>query len=116
MDLLYAGRYNGSSHLLVLATAPLVFIAASFGSEVAVQVMQAPSEVFLAYSTSGVLTFLLGIPFTHFWGLVGGLVSILISGMSVWVVLTYRCQRRLRAAEPDFQGEAEDHPESVDIA
>ena len=97
MSLLYAGRYNGSSHLLVLATAPLVLIAASLGSDVAVQVMQAPSEVFLAYGVSGALTLLLGIAFTHFWGLAGGLVSILISATSVWVVLTYRCQKRLRA-------------------
>ena len=43
MSFLYAGRYNESSHLLVLATAPLVLIAASLGSEVAVQVMQSPS-------------------------------------------------------------------------
>ena len=97
MGILYAGRYNGSSHLLVLATAPLVFIAASLGSEIAVQVMQAPSEVFLAYGASGALTFILGIAFTHYWGLVGGLVSILISSATVWVVLTYRCRKRLQA-------------------
>jgi O-antigen/teichoic acid export membrane protein len=99
MSFLYAGRYNESSHLLILATAPLVFIAASLGSEIAVQVMQAPSEVFLAYGVSGVLTFVLGIPFTHFGGLVGGLLSILISAASVWAVLTYRCQKRLQKAE-----------------
>jgi hypothetical protein len=65
---LSAGRYNESSHLLVLATAPLVRIAASLGGEVAVQVMQAPSEVFLAYGASGPLTLLLGIAFTRYWG------------------------------------------------
>lgn len=98
MRLLYSGRYDGFSSLLLLATAPLVLIAASLGSEIAVQVMQAPSEVFLAYGVSGVLTFLLGITFTHVWGLVGGLTSILISSAAVWVVLTYRCQKRFRAA------------------
>jgi O-antigen/teichoic acid export membrane protein len=97
MNLLYAGRYDGASHLLILATAPLVFIAASLGSEIAVQVMQAPSEVFLAYGTSGALTFILGVAFTRFWGLMGGLISILVSSAAVWLVLTFRCRRRLRA-------------------
>jgi O-antigen/teichoic acid export membrane protein len=100
MSLLYAGRYNGSSHLLILATAPLVFIAASLGSEIGVQVMQAPSEVFLAYGASGALTLLLGVALTHFWGLVGGLISIFASSATVWFVLTFRCQRRLRASAP----------------
>lgn len=96
MNVLYAGKYNESSHLLILATAPLVLIAASLGSEVAVQVMQAPSEVFLAYGASGALTLVLGVALTHFWGLLGGLVSMLISAAAVLVVLTYRCQVRLR--------------------
>jgi O-antigen/teichoic acid export membrane protein len=109
MGLLYAGRYNGSSNLLLLATAPVVLIAASLGSEVAVQVMQAPSEVFLAYGVSGGLTLLLGIAFTRYWGLRGGLISILVSSAAVWVVLTYRCQKRLRAVAP----EAERAPKGV---
>lgn len=116
MNLLYAGRYNGSSHLLVLATAPLVFIAASLGSEIAVQVMQSPSEVFLAYGASGALTFLLGVPFTHYWGLVGGLVSILISSATVWLVLTYRCQRRLQAFAPTPPTATGALPEGMDLA
>jgi O-antigen/teichoic acid export membrane protein len=103
MSLLYAGRYNESGHLLVLATAPLALIAAALGSQIAVQVMQAPSEVFLAYGASGVLTLLLGIAFTHYWGLVGGLVSILISAAAFCLVLTYRCHKRLRALAPEPQ-------------
>ena len=97
MQLLYAGRYNEPTLLLILATAPLVLIAASLGSEVAVQVMQFPSEVFLAYGTSAALTLVLGVAFTRVWGLVGGLVSIVVSSSSVWLVLTYRCQKRLQS-------------------
>jgi O-antigen/teichoic acid export membrane protein len=116
MSFLYAGRYNESSHLLVLATAPLVLIAASLGSEVAAQVMQAPSEVFLAYGVSGALTLLFGLAFTHYWGLEGGLVSILISSAAVWVVLTYRCQKRLRTVAPESQRALEGLPDGVGIA
>lgn len=116
MNLLYAGRYNGSSHLLILATAPLVLIAASLGSEIAVQVMQAPSEVFLAYGVSGALTLVLGVALTHFWGLVGGLASILLSSAAIWIVLTYRCQRRLRALPPESPSPQEIIPEADDLA
>jgi glycosyltransferase involved in cell wall biosynthesis/O-antigen/teichoic acid export membrane protein len=101
MNFLYAGRYDDFAHLLALATAPLLLIAASVGSEVAVQVMQAPSEVFLAYSVSGALTLLMGIAFTHYWGLAGGLVGLLISSVAFWAVITYRCHKRLQG---DFTG------------
>ncbi|MGO8814054.1 MAG: glycosyltransferase [Terriglobia bacterium] len=100
MNFLYAGRYDEFAHLLALATAPLLLIAASVGSEVAVQVMQAPSEVFLAYSVSGALTLLMGIAFTHYWGLAGGLVGLLISAVAFWAVITYRCQKRLQGDLP----------------
>ncbi len=100
MSFLYAGRYNGFSPLLVLSTAPLVFTAAAMGSEVAVQVMQAPSEVFLAYSVSGALTVLTGVAFTHYWGLAGGLVGLLISAIAFWAVISYRSHKRSQAASP----------------
>ncbi|MGD0126145.1 MAG: glycosyltransferase [Terriglobia bacterium] len=98
MSFLYAGRYNQFAPLLLLSTAPLLFTAVAMGSEVAVQVMQAPSEVFLAYSVSGALTVLTGIVFTHYWGLAGGLVGLLISAIAFWVVITYRYHKRSRAA------------------
>ena len=98
MSFLYAGRYNAFSPLLLLSTAPLLFTATAMGSEVAVQVMQAPSEVFLAYSVSGALTVLTGIVFTRHWGLAGGLVGLLISAIAFWVVITYRYHKRSQAA------------------
>jgi O-antigen/teichoic acid export membrane protein len=116
MNLLYAGRYNESSHLLILATAPLVLIAGSLGSEIAVQVMQAPSEVFLAYGVSGVMTLALGVAFTRFWGLEGGLVSILASSAAVWIVLTVRCQKRLRAPQMEPREVLAALAEDVDVA
>ena len=100
MSFLYAGRYNDFSSLLLLSTAPLVFTAAAMGSEVAVQVMQAPSEVFLAYSVSGALTVLTGVVLTRSWGLTGGLVGVLISAIAFWGVISYRSHKRSRAAGP----------------
>jgi hypothetical protein len=106
MSFVYAGRYNEFSPLLALATAPMMFSSAVMGSEVAVQVMQAPSEVFLAYSVSRALAVLTGIAFTHIWGLTGGLVGLLISAFAFWAMITYRYHKRLRAAHPDSQKSA----------
>jgi len=100
MNFLYAGRYNEFAPLLLLSAAPLFFTAVAMGSEVAVQVMQAPSEVFLAYSVSGALTVLTGVVFTHYWGLAGGLVGLLISTIAFWAVITYRYHKRSRAGNP----------------
>ena len=108
MNFLYAGRYNEFSHLLALATAPLLLIAASMGSEVAVQVMQAPSEIFLAYGISGAITVLVGVASTHYWGLLGGLIGILISSVAFWAVITYRCQKRLHRVAREDQKAAKD--------
>jgi len=62
--------------------------------------MQAPSEVFLAYSVSGALAVLTGIVFTHYWGLAGGLVGLLIAAIAFWVVISHRYHKRSRAASP----------------
>lgn len=96
MSFVYAGHYNEFSHLLPLATVPVLLGAASVGSEVAAQVMQAPSEVFLAYAISAAFTLLAGVALTHYWGLVGGLFGILVSSVAFWVVMTYRSDKRLR--------------------
>jgi len=71
--------YHPSSPYRPYGASPLLFTSASMGNEVAVQVMQAPSEVLLAYSVSGALTVLTGVGLTHFGGLTGGLVGLLIS-------------------------------------
>ncbi len=116
MSFVYAGRYNEFSRLLALATAPLLLTAVSVGSEVAVQAMQAPSEVFLAYAVSGALTILAGIAFTYYWGLAGGLVGILISSVAFWLTINYRFQKELRAVTASSQKTAMHPPDGNRVA
>ncbi len=116
MSFLYSGRYDEFSHLLVLATAPLLLTAVSVGSEVAAQAMQAPSEVFAAYAASAGLTVLVGVAFTYYWGLVGGLSGILISSVTFWAVMTYRCRKRLQAIAPKLEESTRDLSNSERVA
>jgi O-antigen/teichoic acid export membrane protein len=92
---LYAGRYTEFANLLMLAAAPVVVLAASQGSAIALQAMQAPAEVFLAYSVSAALTILAGVALARYWGLAGGLIGVLTSSLGFCMVVTWRCRRRL---------------------
>jgi O-antigen/teichoic acid export membrane protein len=96
MAILYAGRYTDFAYLLPLAVAPVVVLAASQGSAIAVQAMQAPAEVFLAYSVSATLTILAGVALARYWGLAGALIGILTSSLGFCIVITWRCRKKLR--------------------
>jgi O-antigen/teichoic acid export membrane protein len=95
MAILYAGRYTDFAYLLMLAAAPVVVLAASQGSAIALQAMQAPAEVFLAYSVSAALTILAGVALARYWGLAGALIGILTSSLGFCIVVTWRCRRKL---------------------
>lgn len=98
MAILYAGRYNDFAYLLTLVAAPVVVAAVSQGSAIAVQAMQAPAEVFLAYSVSATLTILAGVALARYLGLAGALIGVLISSLGFCIVITWRCQKRLGTA------------------
>jgi O-antigen/teichoic acid export membrane protein len=104
MAILYAGRYNDFAYLLTLVAAPVVVLAASQGSMIAVQAMQFPAEIFFAYTLAGAVTIVAGIPLTRTWGLPGAAVGILISYFTFFVGISYRCRARLR--EPLGNGAA----------
>ena len=94
--ILYAGRYDGVAYLLRLMVIPMVVLAASQASTIALQVMQSPSQVFLAYAVSGALTVLTGIPLTRNWGLPGAALGLTISNLVFLGFISYRCQARFR--------------------
>ena len=97
MAILYAGRYTEFAYLLPLVAAPVLVLAASQGSTIAVQAMQFPRDIFIAYTLAGVATVVAGIPLTHYWGLPGAAVGILVSYLTFFVIVSHRCRARLRA-------------------
>jgi len=80
----------------MLVAAPVVVLAASQGSTIAVQAMQFPAEIFFAYTLAGAVTIVAGIPLTRYWGLPGAAVGSLISYLTFFVAISYRCRARLR--------------------
>jgi len=82
MDVVYKGRYTQFAYLLPLLGLPMLLMAASQGPAIAVQAMQAPSEVSLAYTAAGILTILVGVALTRYWGLVGAVLGTSASSLT----------------------------------
>lgn len=95
IGVLYAGRYTEFAHLLPLVAAPAVVLAASQASGIALQAMQFPADLFLAYTLASVATIVAGVPLTRYWGLPGAASGMLISYLTVFAVMSYQCRARL---------------------
>ncbi len=109
--LAYGGRYTQFTYLLPLVGLPVLLTAASQGAMIAVRAMQAPSEMALGYSISAMVTLVIGVGLTRYWGLVGAVVGIATSSLAFLVVITYRYQARLKRCRPvhlQAQGDAEE--------
>jgi O-antigen/teichoic acid export membrane protein len=98
MAILYAGRYTDCANLLMLVSAPAMLLAAAQGSCIAVRAMQFPEEILFAYAVAGAVTIMAGVPLTRCWGLPGAGVGMLISYFAFFVVISYRCRARFKAA------------------
>lgn len=96
IGLVYAGRYTEFAHLLPLVAAPLVILAASQGSMIAIQAMQSPANIFFSYAVAAVVTVAAGVPLTRYGGLAGATLGIVLSYLAFWVVIRGRCRARLR--------------------
>jgi O-antigen/teichoic acid export membrane protein len=95
MALLYAGRYSQFGGMLALVGAPVVILGISQGSTIAAQAMQAPAEVFRAYSVSAALTIVGGVALAKTWGLAGALAGLLASALGYCLMITWRCRKKL---------------------
>jgi O-antigen/teichoic acid export membrane protein len=96
MQTLYAGRYVQVAYLLPLAGLPLLMGAASQGPGIALAAMQAPSKVFWGYAVAAVITILVGVPLTHYRGLVGAMSAMVLSSSAFFAVVVYYYKTSLR--------------------
>lgn len=96
MVTLYAGRYVQVAYLLPLAVLPLLMAAASQGPGIALAAMQAPSKVFWGYAVAAAITILVGVPLTHYRGLVGAMSAMVISSSASFAVVVYYYKTGLR--------------------
>jgi O-antigen/teichoic acid export membrane protein len=79
---------------------PILFTAAAEGQSIAVRAMQAPSEVFLAYTAAAVPTILVGVIFIRHWGLIGAALGLAFSSVAYFLTISYRYRIRLKQLLP----------------
>jgi O-antigen/teichoic acid export membrane protein len=98
MKTFYAGRYLQVTHLLPLAALPLLMAAASQGPGIALAAMQSPSKVFWGYAVAAAIAILVGVPLTHYRGLVGAMSAMAVSSSAFFAVVLYYYKSILRRA------------------
>jgi O-antigen/teichoic acid export membrane protein len=96
----YGGKYTQFAYLLPLMALPILFTAAAEGQSIAVRAMQAPSEVFLAYTAAAVPTILVGVIFIRHWGLIGAALGLAFSSVAYFLTISYRYRIRLKQLLP----------------
>jgi O-antigen/teichoic acid export membrane protein len=87
MHALYAGRFDDLASLVgTLALLPVV-MGIGNAMNAALKSIEKPQAVFYAYVTSGVATFLIGVPLVMHLGLRGAVYGMLVSGGAYTVAL-----------------------------
>jgi O-antigen/teichoic acid export membrane protein len=103
METLYAGRYVSLAYLLPMAALPMLLGAASQGPGIALAAMQKPSKVFWGYAVAAVIAMVVGVPLTHYRGIVGAMSAMVISSCALLVAMFYFYKttcRKLTSVEP----------------
>jgi O-antigen/teichoic acid export membrane protein len=91
--LLYGGKYLGAARLLPWIALGSIFGSALGGPSIALKALQSPDSIFKASAAACVVSLVVGIPATRFFGLSGvmlGLVLATLVPFVITVVLLYR--------------------------
>ncbi|MFZ0636311.1 MAG: polysaccharide biosynthesis C-terminal domain-containing protein [Candidatus Acidiferrales bacterium] len=92
---LYSGRYTEVTHLLPVVALGSIAWCGSFGSAIALRAMESPSSVFVAFSLATVLSLIIGIPATWFYGLSGAIWGTNLSDLLSWIFLVWILRRKM---------------------
>jgi O-antigen/teichoic acid export membrane protein len=103
--LLYAGKYMDASTLLPLFAAETIVWSAALAPAILLRAMESPRSLFFANGAASLVTLLLGIPATRYYGLAGVIWSMVLANilyMLVAFVLLGRRLAALKTVEPDL--------------
>jgi O-antigen/teichoic acid export membrane protein len=89
LHLLYGGKFDELAGLLGMLVLVPVFMGVGNATNAALKAIERPNAVFYAYVTSGVLTFLVGIPLVIRFGLGGAVYGMLLSAGAYTVTLVF---------------------------
>jgi len=93
-QLLYSGKYTEVAYLLPALALGSIFWSAAYGPAIALRAMEAPSSVFMAYSTAALISLLVGIPVTRAYGLKGAIWAGNVAEGASFLVIMLLLRRR----------------------
>jgi O-antigen/teichoic acid export membrane protein len=106
--LLYAGKYMEVAHFIPYVALGTTMWAAAFGPAILLRAVESPDSIFYARCVASVLSLLIGVPATRWFGLWGVVWSIIIANLSAFLISIYILHRKshpVSVSNPVFQGE-----------
>lgn len=101
--LLYAGKYDNVVNYLPFFAIETVVWAASVGASIVLRAMESPRSMFIANCAASIITFVIGIPATKFFGLWGVVWSIILANSAALVITIVLLRRKsTETATPDL--------------
>jgi O-antigen/teichoic acid export membrane protein len=92
--LLYAGKYMEVAHFIPYVALGTTMWAAAFGPAILLRAVESPDSIFYARCVASVLSLLIGVPATRWFGLWGVVWSIIIANLSAFLISMYILHRK----------------------
>ena len=95
--LLYAGKYTNVTYLLPVLALGSIFWSAGYGPAIALRAIESPASIFVAYFATTLISVIVGIPATRFFGLKGAVWASNATEVASFVVLMFLMRSKLTA-------------------
>ncbi len=95
---LYSGRYEGLVTLVPWVAVGSVFWSAVYGPAVVLRAMESPKSIFIAYGAASLVSVVIGIPATRYFGLAGGIWGINVSDITSFAMVFWLLRSKLKLA------------------
>jgi O-antigen/teichoic acid export membrane protein len=94
LKLLYAGNYGSVGDYLPFFALETIIWSASVGASIVLRAMEAPRYIFFANCAASVITLVVGIPATKFFGLWGVVWSIILANSAALIMVIVLLRRK----------------------
>jgi O-antigen/teichoic acid export membrane protein len=92
--LLYAGNYSNVADYIPFFALETIIWAASVGASIVLRAMESPRSMFIANCAASIITFVVGIPATKYFGLWGVVWSIILANSAALVMVMVMLRRK----------------------
>lgn len=96
--LLYGGKYTNVAYLLPVLALGSIFWSAGYGPAIALRAIESPASIFVAYFATTLISVMVGIPATRYFGLKGAVWASNATEVASFVVLMFLMRRKLTPA------------------